>query len=130
MAEVSIEIRGMDELYRRLGKDLFDLIEPVIATGAIRVERRMKEYPPARSGQRYRRTGTLGRRWTHRIVRSPSGVTAEIGNNTRYAPWVQSEQMQRGSFRGRWGTDQQALESEAPLLEADAERIVVRALSE
>ena len=35
----------------------------------------------------YRRTGTLGRRWTMRVA--PATLTAWVGNNTPYAPMVQ-----------------------------------------
>jgi hypothetical protein len=129
MAEISIEIRGLRELYRKLGTDVLTVIEPAFAAGVIRIERRMKDYPAPRSGQTYQRTGTLGRRWTHRVTRTPDTIRGEVGNNTRYAPWVQAQEFQAGPHRGRWTTDQQALEEEALRIEAEAGQLVIRALA-
>ncbi|RIK41619.1 MAG: hypothetical protein DCC55_11420 [Chloroflexi bacterium] len=129
MTEIAVNIRGLPELHTKLGADVLGIIEPVITTSVIRVEHRLKVYPAARSGQSYRRTGTLGRRWTYQIRRTAEGVIGEIGNNTVYGPWVQSQQFQAWMHRERWTTDEQALQEEAPLLEAEAEEIVIRALS-
>jgi len=40
----------------------------------------------------YRRTGTLGRRWTMRVA--PASLTAWVGNNTPYGPMVQDTKSQ------------------------------------
>ena len=45
----------------------------------------------------YKRTGTLKKRWTTRIRRiSTHSVLGVVGNNTSYAPWVQSREFQAG----------------------------------
>jgi hypothetical protein len=58
----------------------------------------------------YRRTGTLGRRWTKKVTTSAEGILGVVGNNTVYAPWVQSSRFQAWMHRGRWQTDEQVME--------------------
>ncbi len=133
MAVLEIEVRGLEELQKRLGIDPLDVVEPAIQRATVRIEGRMKEYPPVRPGQRYRR-GTdprserLGQRWTQRVMRDASSVTGEVGNNASYGPWVQSHEFQAWMHRGRWTTDQQALEDDLPELESDLNALVARAL--
>lgn len=69
----------------------------------------MADYPPQPAGSTYIRTGTLGRRWTVKVMRVPGMVTTEVGNSTLYAPWVQSHQFQARSNR-HWQTDKQVIE--------------------
>lgn len=65
---------------------------------------------PSRTSKWYRRTGTLGRRWTTRI--DPGNpLVGRVGNNTRYAPEVQSATYQRwNAYKMGWSTDWQVLE--------------------
>lgn len=147
----SVSIRGLDELARRSDINFEELLAEIITRSAIRVEGTMKEYPsPPASGawaaqttraqkaaffSRLRRgeidgqrTGTLGRRWTYEIKRGNGTVRGEVGNNTEYGPYVQSDAFQARFHRGRWGTDVQAIETEAGLIEEDANRVVARRL--
>lgn len=133
MAEIAIEVRGLEDAYRKLGVDVFGLIEPPITAGVIRVEGRLKAYPPPRPGQTYRRgidrrSERLGQRFTHRVTRTADGVRGEIGNNASYAPWVISEEFQAWMHRRRWTTDEEALQAEAPGIEEELGRVVIRAL--
>lgn len=60
----------------------------------------------------YKRTGTLKKRWTTRIRRiSTHSVLGVVGNNTSYAPWVQSREFQAGMHRGIWQTDASVMEA-------------------
>lgn len=55
----------------------------------------LQTYPPAPTGSRYRRTGTLGRLWAAQppdFQALPSGWEASIGNATPYGRYVQGEQ--------------------------------------
>lgn len=70
-------------------------------------QNRLGNYPPQAPNVDYRRTGTLGRRWT---MRGPStrgkDLIVEVGNKTTYAVWVQgptkgSGRKQRKLFRQR-----------------------------
>lgn len=74
----------------------------------------MAKYPPERPGQTYRRTKTLGRTWTHVVQKSLLGVSTIVGNVTPYAPDVQSIERQADIHKGRWQTDQDAINDLAP----------------
>lgn len=148
----SVSIRGLDELRKTLDVDFVEVLTDIITRSAIRVEGEMKKYPPppasgawaAQTTRRQKaaffsrlrrgeidgkRTGTLGRRWTYEIKRSNGSVSGEVGNNTEYGPFVQSEEFQAGFHQGRWGTDVQAIEREADMVGDDAERVIARRLN-
>lgn len=118
------------ELERR-GKNVLRILEGPIDRGASRIEAGMKIYPPPPPNSRYRRTGTLGRRWTTRPFRSATEVGREVGNKTLpYAPLVQSEELQARVHRGRWLTDAQVLQREAPRMLRDVETTLQEFLAE
>ena len=140
MAALDVRLDGMDEAIaelQALNADLLAIVEPAFVRGASRAEAVLKEYPaPPAAGEwarqttpkqkaaffaklkaegkgksdHYRRTGTLGRRWTTKRIRTATMVGAEIGNNTEYGRWVQDDALQARFHRGRWVTDVQALE--------------------
>lgn len=121
--ELTIETNIADvagELERR-GLRVLDVLEGPLDRGAIRIEAAMKAYPSPPSGSTYRRTGTLGRRWTTKPIRRVDEVGREVGNKTDYAPVVQSEELQAALHRGRWQTDAQVLQRAAPRLLRDVE---------
>ena len=107
-----------EELLRR-GLDVLQVLEGPLDRGAFRIEAALKVYPPPRSGSTYRRTGTLGRRWTTRPIREADTVGREVGNNTRYAPFVQSDEFQAYMHRGVWQTDADVLRREGPAIVRD-----------
>lgn len=129
---MSIEIKGLDKLYKRLGAAAtFDRLEKPMQRGVLRLQRAMQEYPPAPSHSSYVRTGTLGRRWTTRVERSGNGLVGKVGNNTRYGPLVQSERFQtRFHRRTGWITDERAVREERAAIVADFAREINRALGE
>lgn len=140
MAALDVRLDGMDEAIaelQALNADLLAIVEPAFVRGALRAEAVLKEYPkPPAAGEwarqttpgqkaaffaklkadgaprsdHYFRTGTLGRRWTTRRIRTATSVGAEIGNNTEYGRWVQDDERQARFHRGRWTTDVQALD--------------------
>lgn len=59
----------------------------------------------------YRRTGTLGRRWTIRVQPMVGGARGVMGNVTPYAPLVQGAE-QAGIHRGNWRTVEQVVREE------------------
>jgi hypothetical protein len=123
---VSTNVQEVAEALRRRGVRVLDVIEGPLDRGAIRIEAAMKVYPPKPPGSTYRRTGTLGRRWTTRPIRSANEVGREVGNKTvPYAPLVQSEELQARFHRGRWLTDAQALRNESPRLLRDVEDTLI-----
>lgn len=99
-----------------------------VTESVILIEGRMKEYPPQRSGANYRRTGTLGRRWTHEVSESGDGITGRVGNNTVYGPYVESAQFQARVHQGVWQTDERVITEEQNTIVGFFERAVEDAL--
>jgi hypothetical protein len=120
---------------------------PRIAAGDVRagvekalllLQGRAAEYPAARAGSTYRRTGTLGRLWTSatRVVElgeSGAFVQGRIGNAVPYAKWVQGAADQAQIHRDRWLTTEQVVEQaddEIGMILDDAGGSIVRHLAE
>lgn len=109
---MEIEIKGMDKLIAKLGRvTAADTLVPPMHSAVFRVQRDMAKYPPQARNTPYRRTGTLGRRWTTKVERIGGGVQGRVGNNTEYAPFVQSHQFQARQHKMLWQTDRDVLES-------------------
>lgn len=148
---MSIEIRGLEQLYRKLDKvaATATLVKPM-QRSVMRLQRRMQEYPPPltprqgplgpRASRRqasvrnfrggYRRTGTYGRRWTTRVTTEAGGLQGKVGNNVAYGPYVGSRQYQAKIHAGRWNTDQSVLDQETPGILADFQKTIDQALAE
>jgi hypothetical protein len=126
MSEIVVEVQGIEELQARLGR----AVSNAVLSGAMQracalIQERLALYPPAshrriqwasekqrrfvmaaiREGRievPYRRTGTLGRRWTTAISGSGDDLTGTVGNNTTYGPYVMSRDMQAAYHAGTW----------------------------
>ena len=124
-----IEIQGIDALFRKLGNvAAISTLRPPMQRSVYRLQAGMAKYPAARAGSSYRRTGTLGRRWTSVVTESANGLVGTVGNNTSYGPWVQSEMFQAAVHQGRWQTDQDVATKETPAIIADFEQAIGAAL--
>ena len=138
-------ITGVDALIKKMGHVRANeyLVKPM-EESVLQVQADMKEYPPPIAlrtwvkadgttgeaiGQGYKRTGTLGRRWTKRVERHANGLTGRVGNNTEYAPWVQSSSFQAWMHRGRWQTDAQVLSQRRAWIVARFKRAIDQALN-
>jgi hypothetical protein len=125
----SIEIRGIPELFAKLGSAAAtSTLRPPMQRSVFRLEAGMKKYPPQRGGTSYRRTGTLGRRWTSRISQDANELEGKIGNSTSYGPYVQSQMFQAQQHKGLWQTDQDVATKETPTIVADFEQAIQEAL--
>ncbi len=119
---------AVDALQKR-GLAALDVLEAPLRRGALRIEAGMKRYPQQATGTKYRRTGTLGRRWTTRTMRpSPSRLEVEVGNNTLYGPYVQSAARQAWMHKGKWQTDDETVEKLKAEIITDVQRTVVGAM--
>lgn len=127
---MSIKIEGIEELFRKLDQaTAVQTLVPPMQRAVLRLQSRMANYPPAPPRSRYRRTGTLGRRWTTRVEPGAESVTGRVGNNTVYGPLVQSERFQTHIHqRTGWQTDRSVLEEERDAIIADFERAISEAL--
>lgn len=125
---IEIEIRGIEEAVRKMGQvGAMETLRPAMLRGLYRLQRRMANYPPAPPRSSYRRTGTLGRRWTTAvpiITASGTNIMGRIGNNTMYGPFVQSAQFQARQHRGRWPTDEQVMREETDAITKDFEATI------
>jgi len=125
----SIEIKGVDELIKKLGKvEGVKVLEAPMQRAVLRLQRDMADYPPQRPASSYVRTGTLGRRWTVKVRRYASGLEGRVGNNTVYAPFVQSHRFQSRIHRKRWQTDAKVIDKNRQAIVADFERAIKQAL--
>lgn len=117
MAKV-VRITGIQQVNGNLNKlKNRSILRPPMAQSVQMLQRYMARYPSAPAGSSYTRTGTLGRRWVTRIKQTARGLLGEIGNNTPYGPFVQSERFQARIHRGRWQTDEDAIrENESAII--------------
>jgi hypothetical protein len=126
---VDIQIHGIDQLIAKLGRVAAqDVLTQPMRESVTRLQSEMMVSPPAIAGSRYVRTGTLGRRWTAKVTRVSGGVTGRVGNNTVYAPFVQSQMFQSRVHVGRWRTDAQTLERLRPWVVERFQRRIRQAL--
>lgn len=122
-----IEVQGVDELRRRLGRAMARaVLRRPMARGLARLEAGMSLYP-AQPETNYVRTGTLGRRWTQSMSERDDGLEGVVGNNTDYAPFVQSEEFQAG-WMGHWQTDADVVELNRTAIERDFQAAIDGAL--
>lgn len=127
---MSIKIEGIEELFRKLSNaTAVQTLVPPMQRAVLRLQAKLANYPPAPPRSRYRRTGTLGRRWTTRVEPGAESVTGRVGNNTVYGPLVQSERFQaRIHQRTGWQTDRQVIERERENIIRDFQRAIDEAL--
>lgn len=126
MPGISIQIQGMEQLAQRLGKAVSaETLAAPLQRATERLRSRLATYPAELPGQVYQRTGNLGRGW----AASVSGSEGTVSNRVSYGPWVQGDKTQARIHRGRWLTDQQAADQEAPAIEADFQQAIDHALN-
>lgn len=85
-------------------------VRSTLQRAGFRIQASMQTYPPPPPRSRYRRTRNLGNRWETRVVASDDQVGAQVLNPVGYAPPVQGQEAQARVHRGRWLTDEGALD--------------------
>ena len=137
MPDVSVEVKGLDELERKIGGlATLRTVRVGLKAGAVHVKGKADDYPPStianspgnpkgrwyergygprwmtRQGVHGRKTSqTLGRKWT--MAERNNGMTFIIGNNVTYGPYVQDREKQAWFHRQRgWRTVQDVAEDE------------------
>lgn len=125
MPQVGIHIKGLDSLnnkIKRLHSDLKPALRDATMKSVLYVHGTIPPYPPPRPGQRYRRTGNLGRRFTTAVKELFNAIAGVIGNSAAYAPWVISSEHVSGLSAGpqawfhkdRWYVLQEVVEKARP----------------
>lgn len=107
MITIDIDTHGLER--QLAGFSLLAVFSPAMKKSVLILEADLKKYPAQRSGSNYRRTGTLGRRWTTEVNATSNDLTGIVGNNTPYGPFVQSEAFQASIHKGRWLTDERSV---------------------
>ena len=129
MSNVTIQIKGIDELIRKLGRaEGMKHLRAPMQRAVYRLQARMAQYPAQRPNSSYRRTGTLGRKWTSKIEQGNGIIRGKVGNNASYAPLVQSYQFQARIHRGLWQTDRYVVDTEYRTIVRDFENAISEAL--
>jgi hypothetical protein len=108
----NIHIEGVGKVIKRLDS----LGDPAIMRAAMNksvqhLHRRVAKYPPKPGHSIYRRTGTLGRRWTTKVEQG--GKRGVVGNNTRYAPYVQGPRRRHFHKAAGWVTIAEVADEES-----------------
>ncbi len=133
-----IEVKGIEQLNRKLARiqqrldtgDPGSTLRQAMRRAVLRVQAGMMDYPTQRSGSSYRRTGTLGRRWTSEVYAEGDSLIGKVGNVTKYAPQVQSEKFQSKAHKGRWQTDVQVIRELEPEINAEFQALVSQVIRE
>ena len=127
---VGIRIDGLDRLVRKLGRlRAFSKLREPLERGLATLHEAIAVYPPSPEGSTYRRTGTLGRRWTTE-VQTLTQFRGVLGNNTIYGPYVQDKDKQARVHRGRWQTIQSVVKAKRAAVVADFLAVLRRLLNE
>lgn len=123
---MEIQLKGIGELINKLGSiNAMKALESPMRKAMFRLQAGISPYPPAPANSKYVRTNTLGRRWTTDVDVRSDEITGTAGNNTEYAPRVQSARFQRPIFkRIGWKTDRQVLDQELPAIVKDFQEAV------
>jgi len=125
----AIRIEGLDHCIRKLGRlAAFKELRPPMLRGVAMLHEAVAEYPPPPAGSTYRRTGTLGRRWTTR-VETLTKFEGVIGNNTVYGPYVQDKGEQAKVHQGRWQTIQSVVDDGRAAVVAGFQAVIRRILN-
>lgn len=143
MADAYVQIVGLEPLIAAVGRlAAGSVLRDAMEVAVERVRTQIAIYPPPATGYRmvwkserqrrwffaalrsgaiqvpYRRTGTLGRRWTTEVSRQGDDLVGRVGNVTVYGPFVQSVDGQAAVHRGRWRTDEQVARLMEPNIQA------------
>jgi len=107
-SDIQVVIGSLNALPQYVASDVRDSLAPVIDD----LKMHLAIYPATRPGQRYVRTGTLGRGWTEArpqfIIRAGGAIDMRLENKVDYAGWVMGEE-QTWPFVGRWTKAAQVL---------------------
>ena len=105
---------GLEALIKKLKRlsapELTREIEKTTRKAVMYVHGKVPAYPAPPVGSTYKRTGTLGREISTKVITMGSDVVGLIGSPTPYAPWVISDEAAGGAgpqakvHKGRWYT--------------------------
>ena len=99
----SVKTKGGKELQEKLGKlAALQLLKPAMDDATLGLVRDLKQYPTQSSTTGYRRTNLLKRGWTAQTTIGKRHIEGIVGNNVKYAPYVQDTKEQSAIHRRNW----------------------------
>lgn len=118
---MTIEIKGIAELLRKFGaadEKVRDVLAEGMSDALVVIGENIPRYPPQRPGQKYKRTGRLGRSMGSTMGGGKAGpadiesveigdkyVVGKYGSRLEYAQYVIGEETQAWMHVGRWWTE-------------------------
>lgn len=115
MIDLSYRMDGLDDVALLLRRIRLDAVQSAVGDAIDDMAREAADYPPERAGQRYVRTGTLGRGWTEGQtlfdLQGQTALEAVRVNSTPYGPSVQGREDQAKVHQGRWQTVEALMEA-------------------
>lgn len=132
MLNLSYSVKGADQVAQDLGRFRLDSIQAEVAAILDDMAKEAAHYPPELPGQRYVRTGTLGRGWTGGQTMFPQKSATELEalreNSTPYGPNVQGAQDQAKIHQGRWKTTEALMADWEARVAQRVEQAIVKVL--
>jgi len=115
MISYRVKVTGVEPVIKELQGFRLDRLAGVVDGVLDLIAADAAEYPPELPGQRYIRTGDLGRGWTNGQTLFPHKDATQLEavrtNSVDYAPYVMGDTDQAAVHSGRWQTDQQIMDA-------------------
>ena len=129
---VNIQIKGIDELIKKLGMfKASEILEPTMRWALDRLWRQIVPYPAKPIGSTYRRTMMLGKTWNKKVDQTSTRLVGSLGVDlgiVPYARYVQDRDRQAWMHKGRWKTIQDVAEKETGTIRRQFEIEIERSL--
>ena len=145
MADVSIEVVGLDEIKKRFAQfpnKYRDALRVTLGASLLRIWENVPPYPEANPDSTYTRTGTLGRSLgtnegggasaggpkpdIYEVKMGSQMSSASFGSRLNYAPYVIGTAEQAKVHRGRWWTILDLAKKSIPGIQKLFDRFVER----
>jgi hypothetical protein len=97
-SEIDSFLKALPEASSRIA---LDAAEPAMLGAVVELHGKLPQYADPVPGSGYKRTETLGRKFTEQVERSEDAIMGEIGTNVPYAPWVMGASFPGEEIGGR-----------------------------
>lgn len=131
MITISYKVSGADAILRELVGFRLDALRGDIDTVMDEIAADAADYPSELPGQRYIRTGDLGRGWTDSAPMfqgDADSLLSVLTNPVSYGPNVMGVDDQAKIHQGRWRTNEQIMDAWEARVTAAVERALDKVL--
>lgn len=151
---ITIEIRGLDALERKLGRlGAIEVLKPPMHKATKLIYAETQKYPPAshkpmrwksakqrawffaalHRGEitvpyRRRHSGGLAGGWVERVETHGKTLVGIVGNSKSYGPWVMDPERQAGYHQGTWPTTDDIVRKRKQQIVAEFDAAIRRAI--